>query len=102
MPKGYNKDGSKKARPANSGRKPKEHKQISPQISLEAVAVLKALKKQKANINDFISQAILEKAERKASQGATLEVKSQPTIKIGQVDLVEMLQDIKKERFLDY
>lgn len=102
MPKGHNKDGSKKVRPANSGRKAKEHKQISPQISLEAVAVLKGLKKQKININDFISQAILEKAERKASQGATLEVKSQPTIKIGQVDLVEMLQDIKKERFLDY
>ncbi|GAB4050382.1 hypothetical protein [Spirosoma litoris] len=72
MPKGYNEDGSKKVRPAGSGRKPKESKAISPQISLEAFAVLAGLKKQKANLIYFISNAILEKATNDASKKADL------------------------------
>lgn len=96
MPKGYNKDGSKKVRPAGSGRKPKGNISISPQITPEAAAVLKSLKKQKVSQNNFISQAILEKAANDASKRVT--VKLQVLEAPGQVDLVDLLQEIRTEK----
>ncbi|WP_020603152.1 hypothetical protein [Spirosoma spitsbergense] len=93
MPKGYNKDGSKKVRPAGSGRKAVPSKAISPQITLEAAAILATVKNQ----NRFISQAILEKAQNDAIKKITMK-KEAEKLTPGQIDLIEMLQEIKAER----
>ncbi|GAB3990440.1 hypothetical protein GCM10028807_17610 [Spirosoma daeguense] len=94
MPKGYNKDGTKKTRPTNSGRKAKPSKKIAPQISLEAYTVLASVRNQ----NRFISEAILEKAERDAAKRAPQ--KETRHTNTGQIDLLEMLKEIQKERVM--
>ena len=86
-------------RPAGSGRKKKESKAISPQISLATFAVLAGLKKRKENINTFISNAILEKAANDASKAAALKNEETKPGATGQIDLVDMLAEIKSERF---
>lgn len=98
MPKGYNKDGSKKVRPVNSGKKAVPHKSISPDITLDAAAVLAGLKKKGVNLNKFISAAIIEKAARDAEKKAAIKEEKAAAAATGQVHLVDMLEDIKLEK----
>ncbi|GAB4047056.1 hypothetical protein [Spirosoma litoris] len=91
MPKGYNKDGSKKVRPANSGRKAKEGKKIHSKLAADVIQILSKLENPVA----FIENAIREKAVR--GTGKRLTELSGSIQKGTQIDLIDMLEQIRLE-----
>lgn len=97
MPKGHNKDGFKKVRPANSGHKLKSSVKISPQISSEAAVALARKKKDRTNLNKLISQAILEKAQNDAYKKSVL-IRGNNETAPSQIDLVDLIEEIKFDK----
>ncbi|QMW04056.1 hypothetical protein [Spirosoma foliorum] len=94
MPKGYNADGSKKIRPANSGRKKKEGKKIHSKLAVDVIQILSKLDNPVA----FIENAIREKAVRGTSKRLT---ELPGGIQKGtQIDLMDMLEQIKVEKMM--
>ncbi|MVM29913.1 hypothetical protein GO755_07705 [Spirosoma sp. HMF4905] len=96
MPKGYNKDGSKKVRPANSGRKAKDGKKIYSKLAIDVIQILSNLENPVA----FIENAIREKSAR--SSGKRQTEFSGRIQKSGQIDLLDMLEQIRIGKLLEH
>lgn len=95
MPKGYNADGTKKVRPANSGRKAKEGKQIHGKLAIDVIKILAS----QANPVAFLENAVREKAHRANGQRINGPVVGTGGIsKSIQVDLVDIISAVKEER----
>ncbi|MVM37230.1 hypothetical protein GO730_05645 [Spirosoma sp. HMF3257] len=96
MPKGYNNDGTKKVRPANSGRKVKEGKKIHSKLAVDVIQILSKLE----NPVTFIENAIREKAARGSGKRQT-EPETYGGIRKGiQIDLMDMLEQINTEKMI--
>ena len=94
MPKGYNKDGSKKVRPVNSGRKAKDGQKIHSKLAIDVIQILAKLENPVA----FIENAIREKAVRVSGKRQTEPEPPRGIRKGTQIDLMDMLEQINAER----
>lgn len=97
MPKGYNADGSKKARPVGSGRKAKGGKKVTGKYAQDVIDIL-ARKKNKVK---FVEDAIREKEARELQtrrENDQLARQEQLAKQTGQMHLLDVIEEVKQEK----
>ncbi|GAB3753922.1 hypothetical protein [Spirosoma pomorum] len=99
MPKGYNADGTKKARPVGSGRKAKGGKKITPKLQQDVIDILAKQRNQAS----YIEQAVREKFAREQQtkrEHDQLARQTELTKQTGQMHLLDVIEEVKQEKQL--